>query len=253
MALADAEARIALLRERAGAKKSKKSKPKNDDEIPQNAPEPPLPELQLSDTKHINLFEDLEQQSMTNSLQASQKMRQKEKEANEEKGVALAPAEKDRNPWYTTRRSSTFQEDVSLDLTDPKDAGEHEKRTRELSRKSLNDPLTSINSALSKSQREKEFQERARRQFRPPPPPSRSTSSADPLTNRLSRESSERERALELIARRRREKAGMDTPMSVSSVDDREVYGDLFNRQETKEARRRRRGREGNERDRRGW
>lgn len=52
---------------------------------------------------------------------------------------------------------------------------------------------------------------------------------------RLSRESSERQRALELIRRKKREMEGNSTPSTV--IDDSSGgYGDVYNRQEVKEA-----------------
>ena len=52
---------------------------------------------------------------------------------------------------------------------------------------------------------------------------------------RLSRESTERERALELIRRKRREMAGNVTP---STVFDDSGYGDVYNKREVEEAHR---------------
>ena len=55
------------------------------------------------------------------------------------------------------------------------------------------------------------------------------------VQSRLSRESSERQRALELVRRKKREMEGNSTPSTV--VDDLTGgYGDVFNRQEVEEA-----------------
>ena len=54
---------------------------------------------------------------------------------------------------------------------------------------------------------------------------------------RLARESSERERALELIRRRKREMAGSETPSTVYGGADGE-YGDMFNKKDVEEAHR---------------
>jgi hypothetical protein len=53
---------------------------------------------------------------------------------------------------------------------------------------------------------------------------------------RLSRESSERERALDLIRRKKREMEGNATPSTV--CDESGTYGDVFNRKEVEEAHR---------------
>lgn len=53
------------------------------------------------------------------------------------------------------------------------------------------------------------------------------------LDARLSRESAERQRARELIERKKREMAGSATPSTVRSG-----YGDMYNRVEVEEARR---------------
>lgn len=71
---------------------------------------------------------------------------------------------------------------------------------------------------------------------------------------RLSRESSERERALELIRRKKREMRGSETPSTVhGELDNR--YEDVFNRREVEEAHRTRDRRwDGRERGHdRGW
>lgn len=57
------------------------------------------------------------------------------------------------------------------------------------------------------------------------------------MQSRLARESSERERALALIAKKKREMAGSETPSTVHGGD-YAGYGDLFNRKEVEEAHR---------------
>lgn len=56
---------------------------------------------------------------------------------------------------------------------------------------------------------------------------------------RLSRESSERQRALELIRRKKREMEGNATPSTVFG-DSSDGYGDVYNRREVEEAHRHR-------------
>jgi hypothetical protein len=58
------------------------------------------------------------------------------------------------------------------------------------------------------------------------------------LNARLKRESSERERALALIRRKKREMAVTDTPSTVYGGGADDEYGDMFNRKEVEEAHR---------------
>jgi len=67
---------------------------------------------------------------------------------------------------------------------------------------------------------------------------------------RISREMSERERALELIRRRKREMEGNATPSTVSG-EPISGYGDMFNRREVEEAHKYRDRRRDNHRARR--
>ena len=60
------------------------------------------------------------------------------------------------------------------------------------------------------------------------------------LLERLKRESAERTRAVELRERRRREKAGSETPSTVAGG-----YTNQYNKQEVEDARRRREGGQG--------
>ena len=69
---------------------------------------------------------------------------------------------------------------------------------------------------------------------------------ADPVVGeRLSRESSERQRALELIRRKKREMQGSETPSTVHGG-----YDDMFNRDEVEAARESRRRSDGGSRSR---
>lgn len=104
-----------------------------------------------------------------------------------------------------------------------------------MNRKSNADPLKSINSQLASSSSQGSFS-LSRRDWKRPPnnsgrsDPDRPTSQLDA---RLSRESAERQRARELIERKRREMIGSATPSTVRSG-----YGDVYNRVEVEEARR---------------
>lgn len=116
-------------------------------------------------------------------------------------------------------------------------------RNRDSSRKSLSDPLTSINRQLAaRFPPTPAGHEPYKREWgRPPPQPvhlSSAAAEADPArAARLSRESSERQRSLALIARRKRESAGSATPSTISGSS-RSRYGDQFNARDVEEAHR---------------
>ncbi|KAJ6518124.1 hypothetical protein C8R47DRAFT_6901 [Mycena vitilis] len=131
---------------------------------------------------------------------------------NDDRGFPLAPPGNDLRPWYTSKTSQ------------PPDDAMDNRRKRDTATKLVHDPLTVM------------------RQLASPPPsgPPKQLYRALPQPNlnhppdvrtRLSRECSERLRALALIRQRRNE------PPEICHKDD---YGDLFNRQEVEEARRRR-------------
>lgn len=109
----------------------------------------------------------------------------------------------------------------------------------------MNDPLTSITRQLAtrpssqsslppNNSRSRDYRS-SRRTDQPPaalPPPPKQL---DPTAARLSRESSERERALALIRRKKRELAGSETPSTVHGGID-EGYGDVYNKRAVEEA-----------------
>jgi len=139
-----------------------------------------------------------------------------------DKGVALAPSAKDLNPWYSDSKQKELDEN-------------DDRRKRDTARKSVHDPLTSINHQLASSS-VKSF---PKPRLPPPPPPSSRISSQHPEVNaRLSRESSERERALALIRRKKRESMGSETPSTVHGGDQSSEYGDMYNRRDVQEAHR---------------
>lgn len=227
--LADAEARLDLLRERAGLGKGKGKKKEDDMKVIEDA----KASIVAKDSKqgHINLFEDLEQQEMVTATRATKKTAQLEAE----KGVPLAPSAKDLNPWYSERdKGKEYQEDEKSQRL----------RLRDLASKTMNDPLTAITHQLASSSSSnhsspvpqpswRPSKHRAppdsNNKMKPPSPPS------DATTMRLTRESSERERALALIRRKQRELRGSETPSTVHGGLD-EGYGDVFNRREVEEA-----------------
>ena len=123
---------------------------------------------------------------------------------------------------------------------------------RDAARKTGHDPLTSINHQLSSQDTSSSSAQNYDR-FKKPEPPQRAKYASAVSSNvknepsqvqaRLSRESSERERALALIRRKRREMMGSETPSTVhGGMED--GYGDIFNKKEVEEARRRRERRE---------
>lgn len=104
-----------------------------------------------------------------------------------------------------------------------------------MARKSIHDPLTSITHQLASSSKSSSSLSSKSYRSRPPPP---SSSHPPEVSARIARESSERERALALIARKKRESrmSGSETP-SVRGDADAE-YGDMYNRREVQEAHR---------------
>ncbi|KAI8973063.1 hypothetical protein BD414DRAFT_397401, partial [Trametes punicea] len=262
MMLADSEARMDLLRQRAGLGGTK---PKADDMDRLEDPSGAGPSSAAaaggagalstltSSNGHINFFEDLERQVLIPVYGSARSTRQPKAGVGkeDEKGVALAPSEKDLNPWYVHPEREGKAEEGATD---------EEKRRRDLQRKSAHDPLTAINSQLAarSSGRPSSSSSSANRNTYSGgprwPPNASSSTSADPqgqsrpeVAARLARESAERQRALELIARKKREASlGSVTPSTVHGGDRSGEdgyrryggYGDVFNRREVEEARR---------------
>ncbi|KAJ3548497.1 hypothetical protein NMY22_g1232 [Coprinellus aureogranulatus] len=227
MLLADAEARIDLLRAKAGvsAPTSKKEKNKQlrederelDRQLQTGTSKTMIQALaQLPTTNgHINFFEDLEQSSMAAAIKSTTvKAKAAVGAAENEKGVPLAPSEKDLKPWYSEKGKGEAGTIEEL----PED-----KRRRDERRKSTHDPLTSITKQLaSRSPTSSSYPSSSRSHSSQQLPRIGSTSastSKDPTQARLSRESSERARALALIEKKKREKAramaGGETPSTV--------------------------------------
>ena len=155
--------------------------------------------------------------------------------AETDKGIPLAPSEKDLKPWYSDKGKGRMLDDMDNDMRyvfKPRVISSQQRcltrphRIRDINRKSNADPLKSINSQLANSSS-------SRRDWKRPSSGSR-TSDPDrsQLDSRLSRESAERQRARELIERKKREMAGSATPSTVRSG-----YGDVYNRVEVEEAR----------------
>ncbi|KAI0058588.1 hypothetical protein BV25DRAFT_1829822 [Artomyces pyxidatus] len=202
--LADSESRVDTLRARAGIESLLPT------DTPAEASASQSSSIPTSSRGHINLFEDLEQHALALSVRSSKKA---PAIPEADRGVPLAPTKKDLKPWYSARRGERDN-----------DAGD-DRRLRDLSRKSHADPISSIPAHLTRTS---------------PSKPRAAAPAASPLEGRLARESSERERALALKARKQRELEGSATPSTVHGG-----YGDLFNRREVEDARR--------ERDRGDW
>ncbi|KAJ4469175.1 hypothetical protein C8R41DRAFT_778236 [Lentinula lateritia] len=215
MLLADSEARIDLLRQ-----KNKSSKKHIDDGLRQLASSstatPTLASISTSGG-HINFFEDLEQ----NAIVAAAKASKKDIPVETDKGFALAPSAKDLNPWY-----SGSSDQKNLDEND-------DRRKRDTARKSIHDPLTSINHQLASSSTQSSVKPRLTR-----PSPPKYPSQPPEVNARLSRESAERERALALIRRKKREMMGSETPSTVRGGDSASEYGDMYNRRDVEDAHR---------------
>ena len=165
--------------------------------------------------------------------------------AETDKGVPLAPSEKDLKPWYSDKGKGRMLDDMDNDMRyalKPRAVSAvgiltshtHPHRIRDINRKSNADPLTSIKSQLASSSRTSS--PLPRRDWKRPlggSPTSDPNGPPSQLGARLNRESAERQRARELIERKKREMAGSATPSTVRSG-----YGDMYNRVEVEEARR---------------
>ncbi|KAG2097977.1 uncharacterized protein F5147DRAFT_656215 [Suillus discolor] len=125
-----AEARLDLLRERAGLGKGKGKKKENDMKAIEDAKASII--ARDSNQGHINLFEDLEQQEMITSIRATKKTAQLETEK----------VVKDLNPWYSERDKGKEY---------PQDEKSEHLRLRDLASKTMNDPLTAITHKLASS------------------------------------------------------------------------------------------------------
>ncbi|KAH7884158.1 hypothetical protein F5I97DRAFT_1660469 [Phlebopus sp. FC_14] len=233
--LADAEARLDLLRERAGLGtngKGKEKVEKNGEDVLTAG----FSGTGIGSGKHINLFEGLEQQAMVTAMRAGKKAAPSEAE----KGVPLAPSAKDLNPWYSDKNTARDKPSADND--------QDERRMRDLAFKAMNDPLTAITHQLTSRSSStngsrpgpstlapRSRNQRSSRPLDPPPAPPQPPKQLDPTSARLSRESSERERALALIRRKQREMAGSATPSTVHGGMDG-GYDDVFNRREVEAA-----------------
>ncbi|KAI5119458.1 hypothetical protein M0805_008394, partial [Coniferiporia weirii] len=271
----DAEARLTLLRERAGvsSKSKRKEEQERERELLKQATDPDARreaiagQSSLTATgggKHINLFEELEQGSITAALTKSRELDKLAKgkgreSAETEKGFPLAPSAKDLKPWYSEK------------VRDPEKNEDDGRRTRDLSHKSRSDPLFAIQRELetrfpsTSSHSSSAYHQNTarRREWGASAPYDRSkeqsvairagATGTDPARSaREVRESSERARAFALIERKKRELVGSATPSTVrgGAGDDTFRYGDQFNSRAVAEAHRRR---EGPDVQQRGW
>ncbi|KAJ6534226.1 hypothetical protein B0H19DRAFT_911064, partial [Mycena capillaripes] len=217
MLLADSEARIDRLRERAGSKNTSSKRRKDDDGLDELIAGGSMQPAVLPTTDgHINFFEDLEHNAIAMAIRTAKKTEPVETE----RGFPLAPSAKDLKPWYTERAANPDEEIID------------EKRKRDTVRKSVHDPLTSITHQLASRSASSPS---SKSTYRPRPPALPLNTSRPPeVQARLTRESSERERAMELIRRKQRELRGSETPTTAHGGG----YGDVFNRREVEEAHR---------------
>jgi len=250
--LADSEARLSFLRERASGPSSSSSRKRaaraKDDldmkKIKDGTPglAPSLNEevtTLTTSSGHINLFSSLESSMSSQQLQLIDKKAKEAAAAKEaDKGAPLAPSAHDLKPWYADRELKGGKErDREMD-----DAARSQQMLKEMAAKSSSDPLKAMNTLLAR---------RAQVLFSPStaPIPSPSSqgrptapSSAEEAARlaRLNREKSERARAQALIARRQRELQASERDSTVGADTPRE-YGNVFNVREVREAAERRR------------
>ncbi|KAF8163932.1 hypothetical protein K438DRAFT_273109 [Mycena galopus ATCC 62051] len=172
---------------------------------------------------HINFFEDLEHNAIATAIQTAKKTEPIETE----RGVPLAPSAKDLRPWYTEAR--TANPDNEEEVVD-----ENGNETRRGNRWSITHQLAARYASTSTSSSSTAYKPKPSYR-RPPNANTNANANAPPeVQARLTRETSERERAMELIRRKQREMRGSETPSSVHGGG----YGDLFNRREVEEAHR---------------
>ncbi|KAF7317239.1 Cir-N domain-containing protein [Mycena chlorophos] len=249
--LADSEARMDVLRERAGAGAGAGSSSKRRKERPGEDLERAMKERDESERReggsgaklpttsgHINFFEDLEaQQNVAAAIRSSTKARKgapREDPVETDRGVPLAPSKKDLKPWYTQRNRDAQDEGLMAEAgqDDPEAAAREQKRMRDAMRKNAHDPLTAITHQLAARSSSSPSSSSSYARQRPRP---RHVDASGPpeVQARLSRESSERERAQALIRQRQREMRGSETP---STVYGGRGYSDVFNPQQVEEA-----------------
>jgi hypothetical protein len=119
----------------------------------------------------------------------------------------LGRPEKETKPWYTDPNLKRYEEKETGEDADFRRARDKRKEVRS---KHRHDPLTQISSLLASSS------------SKPIPKPRRSTGQTDASSARLSRETSERQRALEMIAKTKAQAAQNggnrwdDTPSTIA-------------------------------------
>ncbi|KAI0032916.1 hypothetical protein K488DRAFT_7714, partial [Vararia minispora EC-137] len=216
--VADAEARMEILRQRAGlATETNREEPLPgpSSALPPSSPSP-------STGRHINLFEDIEEHAAALAARASKKSAAI---PESDRGVALAPSKKDLSPWYTSSQKGEYEPDGKRNGW----------RMRDHARKSHADPLASIPVHLrNPSARPPAAASRQPHALSSLPSPQQLTGTSSSLESRLTREASERERAQALIRRKQAERAASATPSTVHGGG----YTDVYNRAEVEEAHR---------------
>ncbi|KAH9846891.1 hypothetical protein C2E23DRAFT_766239, partial [Lenzites betulinus] len=184
MMLADSEARIDLLRARAGLTGGKKQSKRREEEEREaallagtsntvvaaaeaeaQAQAATAVSTLTSASGHINLFEDLER----SIIPVQGRSTKKPPPTEDEKGVPLAPSEKDLKPWYVDGNRDTSAR-PSTGRAKPWET-EEDRQRREMQRKSAHDPLTAINTQLASSSSTSSSSSAQRPRARPPPPP----------------------------------------------------------------------------------
>ncbi|KAG8936677.1 hypothetical protein FRC02_000135 [Tulasnella sp. 418] len=218
MLMTDSEARITSLRNKSKGK---------DIAIPAN-------DFAGSDSLvdshgHVNLFNPTHSNQVIDSTGADSLARALIRK-EEERGIALAPSDKDLKPWYTT------DPNAPLHSRNP-DKATRSTKSKVATRLAEDDPLTVVRGYVQKKNAEKKsgqssksYQDLSDNNIK----------LQDQLTAaRLKRESIEKTRAAALLRQRHQ----VDEMSSTSGSPFRQGYTDVYNRRETSEAWRRRRNR----------
>ncbi|KAF8147255.1 hypothetical protein K438DRAFT_1780211 [Mycena galopus ATCC 62051] len=227
MLLADSEARIDLLRERAGVKGlstvSKSKRRKEDDDLAQLTAAPAAGgSMQPATDWQINFFEDLEHPSRWRSGRGRRRSL-----------LGPSAASRSRPPPKTSGHGTPNRARRSQTRRKPT-----RKRKRDAAENSVRDPFPSITHQLAALHASTSTSTVYKlKSTYPPRRPSNANANAQTNTNtaQLPEVQTRPARAMKLIRRKQREIRGSETPSSVHGGGGG-GYGDMFNRREVEEA-----------------
>ncbi|KAI9277018.1 hypothetical protein BDA99DRAFT_494677 [Phascolomyces articulosus] len=230
--LAESEARLNLLRDRAQKKQQ---------QLQSTAPESALiPQLSTTPTQHINLFEEEAKAHAQNEEHIAE---QKAKDDKWERQITMyldKGTDKESTPWYAIKEHDRFGESLKEGKKRKKDETKEEHRYKKRWREPIKldeDPLVEINSSLSKRvEKHRERHPENKKKYKKEKKSSSSSSSIEGLrAQRLERERKERARTKSYVYG--------EVEDTKPPLDDRHYYSSQFNPTETAEAKKRKRDR----------